>query len=279
MKYTEISYDDSYGIALITLNRPQRLNAWTPVMGQELASALTAAAKDGRIRVIVIVGAGQGFCSGMDIEQLKRKEENAKRDRRTSLDDSVPRGSQREDFSGLFTYLPAIGKPIIAAINGPVAGSGLALVLACDIRFAAEDAFFSSAFSRKGLVAEHGIAWLLTGLVGTASALDILLSGRRVSAAEGKEIGLVNFLCARGEVLNDAMEYAAIMAENCSPRSMQLIKRQVWDAPFETLHQATATANREMLRSFEQRDFAEAIAAQEEGRTPRFFDLDIEESY
>lgn len=277
MKYTEITYDDFYGTALITLNRPQRLNAWTPVMGEELASALTAAAKDGRIRVIVISGAGRGFCSGMDIEQLKRKEENAKHDRQTSLDGSIPRGSQREDFSGLFTYLPAIGKPIIAAINGPVAGSGLALVLACDIRFAAEDAFFSSAFSRKGLVAEHGIAWLLSGLVGTAAALDILLSGRRVSAAEGKEIGLVNFLCAQGKVLNDAMEYAATMAENCSPRSMQLIKRQVWDAPFETLHQATATANREMLRSFEQRDFAEALAALEEGRPPHFFDLDIEE--
>lgn len=275
MKYTEITYDDSDGTALITLNRPQCLNAWTPVMGQELASALTVAAKDSCIRVIVITGAGRGFCSGMDIEQLKRKEENAKRIRRTSLDDAVPRGSQRNDFSGLFTYLPAIGKPVIAAINGPVAGSGLALALACDIRFVAEDAFFSSAFSRKGLVAEHGIAWLLTGLVGTAAALDILLSGRRVSAAESKEMGLVNFLCAKGEALKDAMGYAAIMAKNCSPRSMQLIKRQVWDARFETLHQATETANEEMLKSFEQRDFAEAMAAQKEDRPSRFPDLGI----
>lgn len=246
-------------------------------MGQELVCALTAAAKDPRVTVIVITGAGRGFCSGMDVEQLARKDENAKRSRRTDLDESVPRGSQREDFSGVFTYLPAIGKPIIAAINGPVAGSGLALVLACDIRFADEAAFFSAAFPQKGLVAEHGIAWLLAELVGTAGALDILLSGRRVSAEEGKTMGLVNFLSKPGCVLEDAMTYASAMNENCSPRSMRMIKRQVWDVPFETLQQATVTANREMLRSFEQPDFAEAMAAQKERRQPRFAGLHAED--
>jgi enoyl-CoA hydratase/carnithine racemase len=279
MNYTEIKYDDSGGIALITLNRPQRLNAWTPVMGQELVSALTTAAMDNHIRVIIITGAGRGFCAGMDVEQLKKSDENTKRNRWTKLGDSVPRGSQREDYSGVFTYLPAIGKPIIAAINGPVAGSGLALVLACDIRFADDGVFFSSAFSRKGLVAEHGIAWLLTNLVGSAAALDILLSGRRVSAEESKEIGLVNFLSESGGVLDDAMEYAATMVDNCSPRSMLHIKRQVWNTAFETLHQATLTANKEMLKSFKQFDFAEAMAAQNEDRLPRFPGLDNEESY
>jgi enoyl-CoA hydratase/carnithine racemase len=138
------------------------------------------------------------------------------------------------------------------------------------VRFAAADAVLTSAFARRGLIAEHGVAWLLAHLAGTPIALDLLLSGRRVDAAEAKDLGLVNFVSPPSEVLTQALTYAREMARNCSPRSLRIIKRQVWEAAFETLRQSTDTANLEMLKSFDAADFREAQAAQAAGRAPQF---------
>lgn len=265
-----VLYEQEDGVALITLNRPERLNAWTPEMGAALAAAMARAAGDAAVKAIVLTGAGRGFCAGMDHANLAQTEENRVRARRTVLPEEMPTAARRSDFEGLFTYFPSIGKPVIGAINGPVAGSGLVLALACDVRFAAADAVLTSAFARRGLVAEHGVAWLLAHLAGTPVALDLLLSGRRVDATEAKELGLVNFVCSPGEVVARALAYAREMARNCSPHSLRIIKRQVWEAAFETLQQSTEDANLEMLQSFEAPDFREAQAAQSEGRAPRF---------
>lgn len=273
MTYTTITYEERIGVALITLNRPERLNAWTPAMGLDIAAAMTAAATSPGVRAIVITGAGRGFCAGMDFAQLDEVEQNRARRRRTDLPPEVPRASEREDFQGLFTYFPSIGKPVIAAINGPAAGSGLVLALSCDVRFASEDAVLTTSFARRGLVAEHGIAWLLTQLAGTANALDLLLSGRKVTAAEGKAMGILNAVCPAGTALDAALAYAAEIAAECSPRSLRIIKRQVWNAAFETLAENTAVANRELLLSFESEDFAEATAARVQRRRPAFPDM------
>ncbi|PCE30731.1 enoyl-CoA hydratase-related protein [Burkholderia ubonensis] len=270
MSYTTIEYACSDGVALVRLARPDRLNAWTPEMGAELADAFARAALDPEVRAIVLTGAGRSFCAGMDYACLSQTDENRARRRSTEFPPEMPRASERADFEGLFNYFPSIGKPVIAAINGPAAGSGFVLGLACDVRFASEDAVFATSFARTGLVAEHGIAWLLARAIGTANALDLLLTGRRVDAQEAKGLGLVNFVCPADALLERAMQYARDIARACSPRSLRIIKRQVWDASMQTLHESTGIANREMLDAFDSQDFKEAMNARAEGRPPRF---------
>ena len=273
MNYETILYQVSERIAVITLNRPERLNAWTPEMGSELVDAMERASRDKLVRVIILTGEGKGFCAGMDVKNLSKTNENRNRNRRTELSSDVPVASNRDDFKGLFNYFPSIGKPVVAAINGPVAGSGLVLALSCDIRIASEDAFLTSSFARMGLVAEHGIAWLLTHLSSLSHALDLLLSGRKVYAREAHAMGIVNFVCPSGEALKEAKKYAQEIAENCSPSSLSIIKRQVWDTAFEGLEESTNAANDEMLRSFEGLDFKESIAAKAQSRKPVFNDI------
>lgn len=270
MSYDTLRYEVDDGVAVITLARPERLNAWTPEMGTELAAACARAARERAVRAIVLTGAGRGFCAGMDHANLERTQENRARVRRTDFDGDVPRAAARTDFTGLFNYFPTLAKPVIAAINGPAAGSGLVLALACDVRFADENAVLTSAFARRGLVAEHGIAWLLARVAGLPAALDLLLSGRRVAAAEAKQMGLVNFVAPAGMALQHAIAYARELATQCSPSAMAVIKRQVWQTPFETLFEATCAADKAMLESFDGADFAEAQAAHAQGRAPAF---------
>ncbi|HEX7936064.1 MAG TPA: enoyl-CoA hydratase-related protein [Paraburkholderia sp.] len=270
MSYATIEYAYAEGVARVTLARPDRLNAWTPEMGAELADAFARAALDGEVKAIVLTGAGRSFCAGMDFACLSQTDENRARRRRTDFPAEMPRASERADFEGLFNYLPSIGKPVIAAINGAAAGSGFVLGLACDVRFASEDAVFATSFARTGLVAEHGVAWLLARAIGTANALDLLLTGRRVDVREAKALGLVNFVCPPDTLQEQAMRYARDIAQSCSPRSLRIIKRQVWDAGLETLHESTANADREMLAAFDSQDFKEAMNARAERRPPRF---------
>jgi enoyl-CoA hydratase/carnithine racemase len=136
MNYETIQYQVSERIAVITLSRPERLNAWIPEMGDELVDAMERACRDKEVRVIVLTGDGKGFCAGMDVKNLSKMDENRNRNRKTELSSDIPIASDREDFKGLFNYFPSIGKPVIAAINGPAAGSGLVLALSCDVRIA-----------------------------------------------------------------------------------------------------------------------------------------------
>jgi enoyl-CoA hydratase/carnithine racemase len=273
MNYSSIQYELIDHVAIVRLSRPDRLNAWTPTMGEELADAMSQAAMDPEVKAIVVTGAGRSFCAGMDYECLSQLEENRLRKRETKFPQKMPRASGRVDFEGLFNYFPAIGKPVIGAINGPAAGSGLVLALSCDVRFASESAVFASSFVRHGLVAEHGVAWLLTRMAGTANALDLLLTGRKVDALEAKALGLVNFVCKPDEMLGKALHYARDLADTCSPRSLRIIKRQVWNASMETLAESTTIANQEMPDAFDSEDFREALRARTEARQPHFTGL------
>jgi enoyl-CoA hydratase/carnithine racemase len=183
---------------------------------------------------------------------------------------AIAGGSERPDFRMAYSWLPAVPKPVIAALNGATAGLGLVIALYCDVRFAAEGAVFTTAFSRRGLIAEHGISWMLPRLVGPSAALDLLLSGRKFDAAEALRLGLVNQVLPPDRLMDAARAYAAELATLVSPRSMRVMKRQVWDAQFQTLAEATAVANEEMRASFTSDDFREGVAHFLEKRAPRF---------
>jgi enoyl-CoA hydratase/carnithine racemase len=175
-----------------------------------------------------------------------------------------------DDFRGTYTYPMSIRKPVIAAINGPIAGLAIPFALACDLRFASDRATFTTAFSRRGLVAEWGIAWLLGRLVGPAHALDILFSARRFDAAEAERIGLVNRVLPHDELLPFVRGYVEELAASCSPTSMAIMKRQVYQQLAARLGPSEREAVQLMLESFKRPDFREGVASFLEKRPPRF---------
>jgi enoyl-CoA hydratase/carnithine racemase len=257
-----VQFEIDDGVALITLNRPERLNAWTDEMEREYFALLARCAEDRQVRAIVLTGAGRGFCAGADMQQLQALGGG-------EIDASSAREGERRAQSFPLT----IPKPILAAINGPCAGIGLVQALMCDLRFAAEGAKLTTAFARRGLVAEHGISWVLPRLVGPARALDLLLSARVVLAEEARELGLVNRVLAPERLLDTALAYARELAVDCSPASMATIKRQVYADLERPLADALADADRLMLASFGAADFVEGVQSFVEKREPRFAPL------
>jgi enoyl-CoA hydratase/carnithine racemase len=249
----------SDGVAVITLNRPDRLNAWTVEMEHAYFSELDWCAESSEVRAIIVTGAGRGFCAGADMQDLHTLGENG-------AGSAVARAQNRRAQS----YPLTVPKPIIAAINGPCAGIGLVQALMCDLRFAADDAKLTTAFARRGLVAEHGISWILPRLVGAARALDLLLSARVVLGEEAAAMGLVNRALAKDAVLEHALAYARELAVHCSPASMAAMKRQVYDDLTRTLAEATSTADELMLGSFAKPDFVEGVNSFMERREPQF---------
>jgi enoyl-CoA hydratase/carnithine racemase len=270
MSYQEIQVDVTDRIATITLNRPERLNAWTPTMGTEVREAMRAASDDNSVRVIVLTGAGRGFCAGADIGNLSQLSEGRQDAARVEPPQTPFDPSARPDFQKRYSYFPAVPKPIIAAINGPCAGLGFVIALYCDLRFAAPEAQFTTAFSRRGLIAEHGISWTLPNLIGPSAAFDLLISASRVNADEALRLGLVDRLASAGELMRSVRAYGLELCEAVSPRSMRVMKRQIWNARFETLAEAIDVGDREMVESFATEDFREGVRHFLEKRRPAF---------
>ena len=246
------------GVSIITLNRPERLNAWIPEMQVRYFDQLEACAADPEVKVIVVTGAGRGFCAGADLEALQS----------LGAGESSSDETQRDERPQTFPL--TIPKPVIAAINGPAAGLGLVMALMCDIRIAAEGAKLTTAFVRRGLIAEHGISWILPRLVGPARALDLLFSGRVVLAEDAVELGLVNAVHPAEELLERALDYARELATWSSPASMAIMKRQVYEHLERGAAESLEESNRLMLESFGRPDFAEGVASFMEGRPPEF---------
>jgi enoyl-CoA hydratase/carnithine racemase len=225
------------------------------------------ASDDDAVRVIVLTGAGRGFCAGADMTSLAKITEN------TGGEAEMPPPfdpKSRPDFQKRYSYFPAVPKPIIGAINGPCAGLGFVIALYCDLRFAAPEAQFTTAFARRGLIAEHGISWTLPSLVGISAAMDLLLSARKIDADEAFRIGLVDRLSRGGELMDDVRAYAHELSEYVSPRSMRVMKRQIWEARFQTLGEAIDIGDREMVESFKSSDFREGVQHFVEKRKPNF---------
>ncbi len=253
-------------IATITLNRPTHLNAWTDVMADEVHSAMWAASSDDEVRAIVLTGAGRAFCAGGDITGFKSNDPR-------QLLDKLPRAydfSRRPDYQSRAAYFPAIRKPIIAMLNGATAGLGLVHALFCDVRIAADDATLTTAFSRIGLASEYGMGWILNRVTGHANSLDLLLSARKVRGAEALHLGLVNQIHPKEQLSAATYAYARELADLVSPRSARIIKQQLWELPFQSLHEALVTDSDEMLRANVSEDFQEGKRAFMEKRAPRF---------
>lgn len=273
MSYEDILYTVDGSVATVTLNRPDKLNAWSRTMEREVRDAMTKASADDAVRVIVLTGAGRGFCAGADMKILSdiNADPSDQRVLPTKTKGPVDGGLDLPaDFHMRYSYFPTVPKPIIGAINGPAAGLGMIMALYCDMRFAAESAVFTTAFSRRGLIAEHGISWMLPALVGHANALDLLLSARKVTAQEARDIGLVNQVYPDEGFMDAVNAYAKEMATMVSPRSIRVMKQQVYRAVLQSLEQATLIANAEMPASFESEDFKEGVAHFLERRPPNF---------
>lgn len=243
-------------VALITLNRPDRLNALTSEMGAAYARALRDADDDPGIRVAVVTGAGRGFCSGADLSVLAQGPQ--------ALDGFVSRTS----WEDLPTGALEVRIPVVMAVNGPAAGLGFVIALTGDVCFASPTARFISAFSRLGLVAEYGVAWLLPRMVGRQRAAEILLSGRAIDAAEAERIGLVHGV--HEDVLGAAMAWASDVATHCSPGSLATMKRQLASADDASLRESIEASLQLMRESFRGPDLAEALLAKAAGRAPAF---------
>ena len=250
-----VLYDVADGVAIVTLNRPDKLNAWSRDLETAYAEALDRAGADPDVRVVVVTGAGRGFCAGADMDMLQGL---------SSGQGGASHVKPHHEFE------PAVPKPVIAAINGACAGLGLVHAALCDIRFAAAGAKFTSSFARRGLIAEHGVAWLLPRIVGFSRAMDILVSGRVFLAEEAERMGLVDRVVAPERLLDETLAYARELATWCSPASMKDIKEQLWHETGGSIADNVAAANRRMVASFERPDFKEGVDSYVQKREPRF---------
>jgi enoyl-CoA hydratase/carnithine racemase len=271
--YQEILYEVEEPVATITLNRPEVLNAWTDRMASEVRHAVAAAEHDPRVVGIVITGAGRGFCAGADMNRLSALSTGNFAGEAPADELAADPGDPsfgHDLHLGTYTYLMSVPKPVIAAINGPCAGMAVPIVLACDLRFMAQDAILMTAFAQRGLIAEWGTSWVLPRLVGTAVALDLLFSSRKITGAEAAEMRLVNAALPRDQVLAHAQRYIRDLAATSSPTAMALMKRQV----YQQLHAGLLAAEREardlMLESFGRPDFREGVQSFLQRRPPKF---------
>ena len=272
--YDEILYEVDDPVATITLNRPAALNAWTETMGDEIRDAMFRANADPAVVGIIVTGAGRAFCAGADMNVLTGITEGRGSG---GADAAATAGSERPsrpapegEFSGRFPYLMTIDKPVIAAVNGAVAGMAFPFVLCCDLRVVSPDAMFLTAFAQRGLIAEWGLSWLLPRLVGPAVALDLLFSSRKVRGEEAHRLGLANYLVPGEELLSFCREYIFNLASACSPTSIAVMKRQVYDQLHRGLGDAELDSQRLMVESFGRPDFKEGVQSFLQKRPPEF---------
>ncbi len=241
MELKTILYDVQDRIATITLNRPHRMNAWTGRMHTEYRYALDQADRDGNVSVIVVTGAENSFCAGADTAALEGHAARGGYDAGTAPDIVTPGKGDFSPFQENFSYHFALEKPVIAAINGPAAGVGLVLACFADLRFAVEGAKFTTAHGRFNLPAEYGLSWLLPRLIGLTKANDLLLSSRVFLAEEAMDLGLLNGVMSREELVPYVYDYARTLAEKVSPGSLKETKRQI----YTDLHRDVGEAVRE----------------------------------
>lgn len=244
------------GLATLTLNRPAKLNAWSPPLQAELFDHLDRLADDASVRAVVVTGAGRGFCGGADMEILQSPDADAEE-------------SSRQLFKPM--WFP---KPIVAAINGACAGIGLQLALMCDVRIASETAKFTTAFARRGLIAEHGLTWLLPRLTSLAVAMDLLISARTFRGDEAQRLGLVHRSVPESTVLAEATAYARDLVDNVSPTAMAVIKWQLYHHHDLGLFAATDHSDQLMVESLKRSDLGEGVSSFVERRKPEFPPVD-----
>ncbi len=272
--YEQIEYDVTDPVATITLNRPDALNAWTGTMGAEVNDALTRAQADKAVVGIVVTGKGRAFCAGADMNTLDDLSSGGADGSASGAADGnelieQPAADDGE-FTGQFPFLMTIDKPIIAAVNGAVAGMAYPFSLCCDMRVGTQDSLFLTAFAQRGLIAEWGLSFVLPRLVGPSVALDLLMSSRRVKGEEARELGLLNELVEPDQLLPWCNDYITTLAQRCSPASIAIMKKQVYSELHVGLGAAERHAGKLMVESFGRPDFREGVQSFLEKRPPQF---------
>jgi enoyl-CoA hydratase/carnithine racemase len=257
-----VLYERRGPLAVITLNRPDRLNALTMPMIAEVVAAARRAESDPAVVAICITGAGRGFCAGVDAEYLLQVTEKGMSTR--------PLVEDEDHVPGVFIELVSISKPVIAAVNGPAAGAGFVLAMLCDIRFVAENAVMTTVFTKRGLIAEHGTAWFLPRIVGLSRALDLLWSSRRLDAVEAYRIGLADRVVPGEGLLDAVAAYVDEMAATVAPRALAIIKGQVHRQLAMPMPQAARESDRLTRASVAHPDAKEGAASFVERRPPNF---------
>jgi len=275
--YQHILYTVDAPVATITMNRPDNLNAFTNRMLAEIRHALAQAESDEKVVGIVLTGAGRGFCAGMDMNALNSMSAGGGRaeDDLSSLEASPGDPSMGEDFQVTYAYLLSIRKPLIAAINGACAGLGFCFALLCDMRFVEKTAKFTTAFSQRGLVAEHGVSWMLPRLIGPGRALDLLWSARKFDGVEAQQLGLAERLCETGAAATEATGYIKQLAASAAPMSLMVMKQQVYRHLNMPLGESMRDTNKLMAESLKRDDFREGVRSFMERRPPKFKPLKV----
>lgn len=252
---TVVLMDVAHGVALITLNRPERLNAYDDPLGEALFGLLAEAADRADVRAIVITGAGRGFCAGADF---------------TVLDDLGDGSRSYAEPFAPFSTPRTIAKPVIAAVNGACVGIGLLIALMCDLRLTTPEAKWGTGFATRGLVAEQGLAWLMSRAVGQARAADLLFSGRLITGTDAVAYGLATDTHPADELLDRTLDYARRLAAYSSPTSMAAMKWQLLRAEDSDLQQSIDDADELTRRSLVGRDFAGIGAQLGRGERPDY---------
>ena len=255
-----IEVDVTDGVATITLNRPDKRNAINMQLHQDLAAALRHVQRDRSVRALLITGRGAGFCAGQDLTEFMM----AKADATFRVDEHV-----RSTFNRTIMTLRGMEIPVIAAVNGVAAGAGWSLALAADIRFASEDASFTQAFSKIGLVPDTGSTWFLPELIGTSRTLELAFTGDRIDATRALDWGLVNFVVPADELLDRAREYATRLAA-MPTLALGITKRAVYRATTTTLEDALEYEAQVQQRAAQSDDHVEGVTAFLEKREPAF---------
>ena len=255
-----LRYEVADRIATITLNRPERMNAFTWEMIDAWADALLEAQRDDQVYVVIVTGAGKAFCSGGDIQGMGERKDRTPLMRKDELAAHVHR---------VPLALQAVDKPVIAAVNGAATGAGMDLALQCDLRFAAESARFGETYVRVGLVPGAGGTWFLPRLVGTAKALELFWTGELIDAAEAERIGIVNKVVPDDKLLDHVREVAAKIARG-PQLSVRFIKRAVYQGQAIDLRTSLDLISSHYAVVSSSADHREAVAAYLEKRKPNF---------
>jgi enoyl-CoA hydratase/carnithine racemase len=269
LKNTEYEVD-SQGVATIWLNRPHRMNAWTGRLHTEYRHLLKQANDDPKVRAVIVTGRGKGFCVGGDSQALSGHADRGSYDPGISADIPKPGYGTHPDFDASFAYHFGLDKPVIAAMNGPAAGVGLALACFADLRFAVPGVKFTTAHGKLNLPAEYGLSWMLPKIVGLGRANDLLLTSRVFTSDEALTLGFVNQIFEPEELVEKTREYTHQLIASVSPNSLRQTRWQI----YKDLHRDVASAVTESERLIEdmakEEDFKEGIAALVEKRPPNW---------
>jgi enoyl-CoA hydratase/carnithine racemase len=270
MEYQEILYNTLDGVATITINRPDTLNALTSLTQAEIKHALFMSDTTEEVIGTVITGAGRGFCSGVDMKSLGKISDDGKRTQDVFKHLEVSFENENKNFLGSPAYFLALKKPLIAAINGACAGLGFSYATFCDMRFMDRTAKVVTSFSPRGLIAEHGTSWMLPKIVGPSHALDLMWTSRRVDAEEAYRIGYANRLSENGEALKEAQDFIFNLSKTSAPYSLMMMKKQIYQHLNQDLELSNTESTTWMDESLKRDDFKEGIKSFLEKRSPNF---------